>query len=125
MKIVLALLFLILLFGIFHSSQFNTNRYVSEQAKEICQWINGTGDQINFRVGPQAFDHLKEFRGDKGTYTCELTDYKHKFGYQNEASIKVLGDNRALYLIYGFGQQRLAFSPRYYQHASDINFKHR
>ena len=102
----------------------STHKYASKQAKNICQWLNSQSKDINFRVGPLAFEHLQKMHKLGSQYTCSISKYEHVFGYSNEVSVLISNNSDSIYLIYGSGSAKHLFLPRYYQHASNNKQSH-
>ncbi len=97
---------------------------LESESREICNWINDkTYSDVDFRVGPHAFDHLTKLRGSHEFYTCSIEASPEKYPFEGDVTILVSSENKKqIYLFY----MPDFYIMRYFKHwTGDFEHKHK
>ncbi|MFY0640735.1 MAG: hypothetical protein JXR16_06785 [Bermanella sp.] len=125
-KSFLFLFLLLITFLIYVVINSDTKKYAVNEANKICSWLNSDKAEITFRVGPNAFYHLQNFKKIDQEYTCKASSSEHMHGYKDEIAVVVSANGKdQIMLIYGLGVSgRHFYQPRYFQHWTGNKVRH-
>lgn len=95
---------------------------LKSESREICNWINNESySDVNFRVGPHAFDHLTKLRGSHEFYTCSIEASPEKHPFEGDVTILVSSENeKQIYLFY----MPDFYIMRYFKHWTGNKVRH-
>jgi hypothetical protein len=125
-KFILVLFLLVVAFSFYIVINSDTKKYAKNEANKICGWLNTDKTEVDFRVGPHAFEHLQEFKNTDLQYTCKATSSTHMYGYKDEVAVVIRANSQdKIILTYGLGLVgRNFYQKRYFQHWTGNKIRH-